>query len=141
MVLVRKYNVDYSAFIHDGGAGIIALSSVFGAVVAMVFNASKLGRWVHARIFRSVEERQSAFEARTTEFMEQHKSCKPLTEKRLEAVEQHNANDLAELKKHEQDIKFLLGAVDDVLEHDIHDNHMEQLKKRKDALHKHVIDR
>lgn len=70
-------------------------------------------------------------------------ALKPLTdfEKRVKKIEEHQNNDNERLDQLEGDTKQIMLSVNALMQHSIDGNHTEELRKRKEAMDKYLIER
>lgn len=110
--------------------GIIAALIV--SINQIISGTGKVGKWARTKMVGEMERDMQ-------KFMAEHDGCKPATERaiaeltvRVESLEGARERDWESWK-----LQFIID--DNMLEHEIHDNHFMQLKDCKDKLHRHLL--
>lgn len=126
--------MDIGTWMQQGGALVILISTLIGAVLTIVAGSGRFGTYVKSKMVGSMESEMR-------EFMDEHKGCKGNTEKRLNDIDADIKNIYRILELDNKDRKLLLNIADIHSDHIIYGNHMDEVKQWKAQLHKHILNR
>lgn len=117
--------------------GIIA--GMFTYITAITTGGGRFGRWARSKIVGQIEMDMKAF-------MDEHKGCKPQTEKsiaelkrKVSAIEIRLDNEEKLRKRDWESWKLQFRIDDNLLEHVKHGNHFDECSECKDELHQHLL--
>lgn len=121
-------------------------SCLVGALITIVTGGGRFGNWLRSTLNRPLDDKLEQTSSDVHRFMDDHSDCKAKTEEsinridgQLDNVQKILERDLKDKNRHEADVRRIFRILDTLLDHSIHGNNIDSLRKEKDELHSYVF--